>query len=80
MHVTYHVAEHDEGWAYRLGDVWSETFRDHAQALQAAKHAAQRQQVGGRDAEISYQAADGTWKTELASGGDRPEADVKDDG
>ena len=80
MHVTYHVAEHDEGWGYRLGDVWSETFPDHAQALKAAQDAAKRQQVGGQDAEITYQSADGSWKTESASGGDRPEADVEDNG
>jgi hypothetical protein len=80
MHVTYHVAEHDEGWGYRLGDVWSETFADHAQALKAAKAAALRQQLGGQDAQISYQAADGSWKDEAASGGDRPEADVEDNG
>ena len=80
MHLTYHVAEHDEGWAYRLGDVWSETFSNHTQALQAAKSAALRQQVGGQDAEISYQSSDGTWKSERVSGGDRPQADVEDDG
>jgi hypothetical protein len=80
MHVTYHVAEHDGGWAYRLGEAWSETFGTHSQALEAARNAAQRQQVGGQDAEISYQTADGTWKSEFASGGDRPEADVEDDG
>ncbi len=25
-HVTYTVVEHDGGWAYKLGDVFSETF------------------------------------------------------
>ena len=24
--VTYHIIEHDGGWAYRVGDVISETF------------------------------------------------------
>lgn len=28
MPLTYHVGIHDEGFAYRVGDVWSETFPD----------------------------------------------------
>ena len=79
MAITYHVAEHDGGFGYRLGDVWSETFPDHDSALAAAKSAAQRQQVGGDDAEISYQLADGSWRTEHAEGGDRPATEVVDD-
>jgi hypothetical protein len=79
MSITYHVGEHDEAWAYRLGDVWSEAFPTHELALAAAKQAAERQQLGGQDAEITFQRADGTWTTELANGGDRPQADVVDD-
>ncbi len=26
-HVTYTIVEHDGGWAYKAGDVFSETFR-----------------------------------------------------
>ncbi len=33
MSITYHVGEHDEAWAYRLGDVWSEAFPTHELAL-----------------------------------------------
>lgn len=80
MAVTYHVAEHDGGFGYRLGDVWSETFRDHQSALVAAKSAAARQQLGGEDAEISYQLSDGRWQTEVVNGGDRPATEVVDDG
>ena len=79
MAVTYHVAEHDGGFGYRLGDVWSETFTDHESALTAAKSAAARQQLGGEDTEISYQLSDGRWQTERADGGDRPTTDVVDD-
>jgi hypothetical protein len=79
MPVTYHVGEHDEGFGYRLGDVWSETFPDHASALAAAKSAAERQQLGGEDADISYQLADGRWQTEHVAGGDRPATEVVDD-
>lgn len=79
MTVTYHVGKHDGGYAYRLGDVWSETFSDHDIALAAAKAAAERQHLEGRDAEIAYQLPDGAWRTEHADGGDRPETDVVDD-
>lgn len=78
MHITYHVGRHDEGWAYRLGDVWSEPFASHELALKAAREAANRQQVEGRDAMITYETADGTWREEMVHGGDRPEVGVED--
>ncbi len=36
MAVVYHVDQHDGGFAYRVDDVWSETFPDHDTALEAA--------------------------------------------
>lgn len=47
-HVTYRIVRHDEGWAYKAGDVFSEPFRTHAAALAAAKRAAQEQRVPRR--------------------------------
>ena len=79
MPLIYHVEEHDGGYAYRVKDVWSEPFPDHDTALAAAKAAAQRQQLGGEDTEITFETADGQWRTELASGGDRPETQVIDE-
>ncbi|UVC12481.1 hypothetical protein IHQ71_29995 (plasmid) [Rhizobium sp. TH2] len=79
MPITYHVGEHDGGFGYRLGDVWSETFPDHDSAFAAAKSAAARQQLGGVDTDITYQLSDGRWQTERAEGGDRPATDVVDD-
>lgn len=79
MAVTYHVGEHDGGYAYRLGDVWSETFPDHDSALRAANDAARRQQIGGEEVDISYQLADGQWQSQHVRGGDRPETGVVDD-
>ncbi len=73
---TYHVVEHDGGWAYKVDGVFSETFPSHADALEAAKIAAQRQQVGGEEEGISYQDAGGQWHDETAAGGDRPKTDV----
>lgn len=79
MAVTYHVGEHDGGYAYRLGDVWSETFPDHNAALNAANDAARRQQLGGEEVDISFQLSDGTWQERHVKGGDRPQTDVVDD-
>lgn len=77
MTITYHVVDHDEGWAYRLGDVYSEPFATREAALEAARSAAARHELpAGEDRFISYQTADGTWHNEVAGGSDRPEAGV----
>jgi len=78
-HVTYDVVEHDGGFAYKVGDVFSETFPSHAAAHQAAEAAARRQRVGGTDEAIQYQDSKGNWHEEQADGGDRPETDVEDE-
>ncbi|MGK2227913.1 MAG: hypothetical protein ACI9GK_001739 [Devosia sp.] len=77
-HVTYDVVEHDGGYAYKVGDVFSETFPTHDAAHKAAESAAHRQQLGGETEAIQYQGANGKWHEELAQGGDRPETDVED--
>ncbi|HET7411092.1 MAG TPA: DUF2188 domain-containing protein [Pararhizobium sp.] len=78
-HVIYHIVEHDGGWAYKLGDVFSEPYPTHDMALQAAEVAAQEQQIGDdTTTTIRYQDANGDWHEERANGGDRPEADVED--
>jgi hypothetical protein len=79
MNITYHVGHHDGGFGYRVGDVWSEPFPDHDQALRAAKSAAARQQLGGESVSISYQLSDGRWQSEDVDGGDRPATEVVDD-
>ena len=78
-HVTYDIVEHDGGFAYKVGDVFSETFPTHRAAHDAAVAAAQRQQVEGADEAILYQDSHGKWHEEQADGGDRPETDVEDD-
>ncbi len=78
QHVHYQVVKHDTGWAYKLGDVFSETFGSHEGALKAARDAAARQSVGGTTQVISYEDKDGVWHEEIAAGGDRPDADVVD--
>lgn len=77
-HVTYEVVEHDGGWAYKLGDVFSETFASRRQAAEAARIVAAEHALPGPDEVIEYQDEDGQWHEETADGDDRPEADVED--
>ena len=76
--VTYEIVEHDGGWAYKVADVFSETFRTRADAHDAAAIAANEQRRGGEDEVIEYQDEDGRWKVETAGGGDRPAPHVED--
>ena len=78
-HVTYDIVEHDGGFAYKVGDVFSESFPTHQAAHEAAAAAAQRQQVSGTTAAIQYQDSNGEWHEGLAEAGDRPQTDVEDD-
>ena len=78
MMARYKIVEHDGGWAYKLGDVFSETFPSEEAAHKAAELAAKRQQVGGDPADISYQDATGSWRNEHVAGGERPETEVVD--
>ena len=63
---TYRIVEHDGGWAYRVGDVFSETYPSHAAAHAAAVRAAAEQQVGGKTTGIVYEDSSGKWREEVA--------------
>lgn len=76
-HVTYQIVEHDGGWAYKAGGVFSETFATKALAHAAAARAAREQKTPGEDEEITYEDTSGRWHEEDAKGGDRPDTDVK---
>ncbi|MBV9289386.1 MAG: DUF2188 domain-containing protein [Hyphomicrobiales bacterium] len=75
--VVYEVVEHDGGWAYRVGDVLSETFPSHDLARKAAERAAGEQRVAGETTEIEYEDGRGEWRGELSRGRDRPDTDVE---
>jgi len=77
--IVYEVVEHDEGWAYKVGDVYSETFATHDEALAAAQNAASEQELEGNTETIEYQDPAGNWREEVASGSDRPIAAVEDE-
>lgn len=79
MKVTYHIVQHDGGWAYKLGDVYSETFPTHEAALAAARRVALEQQRPDRTTGITWEGADGQWHEEVSSGDDRPQVEVEDD-
>lgn len=77
--IHYKIVQHDGGWAYQLDGAYSEPYPTHKAALAAALRVASEQRVPGDTGYIEYQNADGVWRTELASGIDRPEADVEDE-
>ncbi|WP_083589833.1 DUF2188 domain-containing protein [Aurantimonas sp. 22II-16-19i] len=77
--ITYHIVEHDGGFAYKLDDVFSETFGTHDEAFLAARAAAMRQQRPGEAAGIVWEDAAGKWHAEVSSGSDRPQTAVQDD-
>ncbi|CAN5440710.1 hypothetical protein BH10PSE7_BH10PSE7_06980 [soil metagenome] len=76
--VRYEVVEHDGGWAYKVGDVFSETFASHEEASTAARHAAANQALGGKTEHIEFEDTEGVWHQEIAPGDDRPETEVED--
>src|SRR3954468_6862150 len=59
--VSYKIIEHDGGWAYKVGDVFSETFPSHDEAHRAAERAAREQVVPGEATSIS-------WRTRTVAG------------
>ena len=76
-HVTYAVVEHDGGWAYKVGDVLSETFRTREAAHAAAARAAQEPRTPGQGGPIEYEDASGNWHEEEERGDDRSDTEVK---
>jgi hypothetical protein len=75
--VVYVIVEHDGGWAYKVGDVFSETFPSHEAAHAAADRAAREQTISGDTTPIEYEDRSGTWHEETARGNDRPETEVE---
>ena len=76
--ITYRIVEHEDGWAYKLGDVFSETFATRDAALSAARRVAAEQEVPGEDVGIIYEDENGKWRAELSDGADRPHTHVAD--
>jgi hypothetical protein len=75
--VTYKIVEHDGGWAYQVGDTFSETYLTHDIARAMAEEAAREQTQPGEDTGISYDDKGGQWHEEAVSGEDRPHTEVE---
>ncbi len=76
-HVTYQLVEHDGGWAYKVGDVFSESFATKELARAAAKRAA-RELRRRPAAPHRMRGRFGRWHDRNgASGSDHPDTDVK---
>ena len=52
--IVYHIVEHDDGWAYQVDGVFSETFPSH----DAARRAAQRGAAKPADGAPKWKSAD----------------------
>lgn len=76
--ITYDIVQHDGGWAYKVGDTFSETFPSHDAALAAARNAAAEQELPGEDEGITYEDKNAVWRQELSDGDDRPTTHVRD--
>jgi hypothetical protein len=75
--IHYKIVPHDGGWAYKLNDVFSESFSTRDRAMAAARHVATLQHVPDNTTYIQFQDEAGKWHTELSLGTDRPDADVE---
>lgn len=75
--ITYRIVEHDGGWAYKVGDSFSETFPNAAAARAAATRASREQRVSDSTAWIEFESPNGEWITERADGHDRPDTAVE---
>jgi hypothetical protein len=75
--VTYVVVKRDDGWAYEVDGVFSESFPTHDAAREAARQAAAEQQLAGETRAISWEDENGRWHEELSPGTDRPATDVE---
>lgn len=76
--VVYRIVQHDDGWAYKVGDVFSEPFRTRDAAINAARRAAGEQRVAGETAGITWEDGNGRWHEEVAEGTDRPDTEVEE--
>ncbi|HTR12947.1 MAG TPA: DUF2188 domain-containing protein [Roseiarcus sp.] len=75
--VVYEIVAHDGGWAYKVGDAFSETYPSHDLARAAAERAASEQRLSGETTDIQYEDDKGRWRTETTLGQDRPETEVE---
>ena len=76
-HVVYQIVQHESGWAYKVGDVISESYATGELARAAALRAAREQRTPGDTEAIEYEDELGRWRDETSAGGDHPDTEVK---
>jgi len=52
--VHYRIVEHEGGWTYKVGDVFSERYATHDKAREAAERAAAGQMLPGATEDIEF--------------------------
>lgn len=75
--IIYQIVQHDGGWAYKVGETFSESYSTHDRARAAAERAAREQAEPGEATVISYEDPQGHWHKENAPGNDRPKPKVR---
>jgi hypothetical protein len=75
--MIYEIVRHDGGWAYKVDETFSESFRSHDEARKAAQLAASEQAEPGEATVISYEDKEGHWHKEKSAGDDRPKPKVE---
>jgi hypothetical protein len=74
--IIYEIVRHDGGWAYKVDETFSESFKTHDEARKAAELAAKEQAEPGEATVISYEDKAGHWHREKSAGDDRPAPEV----
>ena len=77
--IIYQIVEHDGGWAYRSGGVFSHPFPRHATAVSSAQQALAEQELPDPTKTIEYEDDKGIWHVEVDPGDDRPDTEVVDE-
>ena len=75
--IVYEIVKHDHGWAYKVGETFSEAYPSHDEARRAAEAAAARQEQAGDATTISFQDSQGEWHEERSDADDRPSTHVE---
>lgn len=70
--LSYEIVEVKGGYAYKVGDGWSETFPSRDDALSAAEE----RMPGGEMATGQTEGDARRWRNEMSNNDDRPETDI----
>lgn len=74
--VIYEIGEHDGGWAYKVGNVYSDPIAPAKAFMQPRPKSLWNSACPGETEAIQFEDAKGQWHTETAQGGDRPRPEI----